>query len=159
MSGASDRIAGALLCALLLGCGVPERDNPLDPESGQEVDSAELLIGTWSRVDAEKNEVYTFKPNGACELRDYSPGPESAAADLSEVDRNAPFPQTLEIVFSGNYLLRGNLLSLSFTSVATNDPGGSQPSLPPQDKLVPLVVGGDQLILEERDGDRLYTRI
>lgn len=159
MSGASERIAGALLCALLLGCGVPERDSPLDPASGQEVDPAELLIGTWSRVDAEKNEVYTFKPNGACELWDYSPGPESSAMDLSEVDRNAPFPQTLYIQFSGTYLLRGNLLSLSFTGVATNDPDSALPSLPPQDKVVSIVVGVDQLIIEERDGDRLYTRI
>jgi hypothetical protein len=153
MSGLIGKMAMAVLVVVTSGCGEFERSNPLDPASGQEVNTGELLIGSWSREDAEKNEVYTFKSNGSVELRDYS------APDGGEVDRNASFPQTLEIRYSGTYTVVGNLLRISFSQAQVNDPGGSPPLLPPSDKVISIVVGFDQLILEERDGDRIYERL
>lgn len=156
MSNYTSRLPGwglFLGCALLLGCGVPERDNPLDPASGRGGDIAELLIGTWNRADAEKNEVYVFKRNGGFELHSYS------APGGGEVDRNAPYPQTLRITYFGTYALVGNLLRLSFSGVQTNQPGGVLPALPPADKVVTIAVARDTLIFREPDGDRLYTRL
>ena len=148
------KIAIALL--LLAGCGNFERGNPCDsanPASGQECNPAELLIGTWSREDAEKNEVYTFKSKNSVELSNYS------SPDGGEVDRNASYPQTLVLRYTGIYSLLGNLLRISFAASDTNEPGGLKPSLPSADKVVEIVVERDELILKERDGDRIYTRI
>ena len=145
------KIAIALL--LLAGCGNFERSNPYDPAGGQVVNPAELLIGTWSREDPEKNEVYTFKRDGRVELRDYS------SLDGGEVDRDASYTQTRVISFSGTYRLVGNLLRISFAEVQINDPEEMPPSLPPADKMVEVVVERDALTLKERDGDRVYTRI
>lgn len=136
-----------------LGCGVPARDNPVDPANPNPVDYAGLLIGTWSRVDAEKNEIYTLKTDGRVELYNYS------APGGGEVDRNAAYPQTLVITYYGSYTLAGNLLRLSFTGVQTNNPDGSLPALPSTDKVVSIQVTRTTLTLEERDGDRVYTRI
>ena len=145
-------IAAALLF-LLAGCGNFERSNPFDPAGGRPVEIGDLLIGTWSREDSEKNEVYTFKRDGRVELRDYSsPGG-------GEVDRDAPFPQTLVVVYSGTYTLIGNLLRISFTDVQINDPEGLPPSLPPSDKVVEIEVTADRLVMREWDGDRIYTRM
>lgn len=149
------KIAIALL--ILAGCGSFERSNPCDsanPASGEECNPTELLIGTWSREDAEKNEVYTFKRDGSVELSDYS------SPDGGAVDRNASFPQTLVIRYIGTYsLVGGNLLRISFAEVQINDPEEVPPSLPPTDKVVEVVIERDALILKERDGDRVYTRI
>lgn len=153
MSGFIGKMAMAVLVVVASGCGEFERSNPLDPASGQDVNTGELLIGSWSREDAEKNEVYTFKRNGSIELRDYS------APDGGAVDRNASFPQTLVIKYSGTYNVVGNLLRISYTQVQVSDPGGLPPPLPPADKVVSIVVGFDQLVLEERDGDRIYERL
>jgi len=154
MSGLIGKMAMAVLVVVaLVGCGEFERSNRFDPASGQVVNFDDLLIGSWSREDAEKNEVYIFKSNGSVELRDYS------APDGGEVDRNASFPQTLEIRYSGTYILVGNLLKISYTRVQINDPEDQPPLLPPSDKVVSIVVSSDQLILEERDGDRIYERL
>ena len=53
----------------------------------------------------------------------------------------------------------GNLLRISYTRVQINDPEDQPPLLPPSDKVVSIVVSSDQLILEERDGDRIYERL
>jgi len=147
------KMAIAVLVVASSGCGEFERSNPFDPASGQEINTGELLIGSWSREDAEKNEVYTFKRNGSIELRDYS------APGGGEVDRNASFPQTLVISYSGTYTVVGNLLRISYTQAQVLDPGGQPPPLPPTDKVVSIMLGFDQLTLEERDGDRVYERL
>jgi hypothetical protein len=149
---------GAVILALLvlsaaLGCGVPSRDHVLDPANPHPVDMAALLIGTWSRIDAEKNELYTLKADGRVELYDYT------APGGGQVDRNAAYPQTLVITYYGTYTLAGNLLRFSFTGVQTNNPDGTPPALPLTDKVVSIQVTRTTLTLEERDGDRVYTRI
>jgi hypothetical protein len=108
-------------------------------------------VGTWSRADAESNQVYTFKEDGRVELRDYT-SPNGGA-----IDRNASFPQVLVLSFTGTYILVGDILRINFTAVQTNDPAGQTPSL--RDKQVNIRISGNTLTMEERDGDRLYTRI
>ncbi len=136
---------------LLVACGDFKRANPYDPQGGGITDLRSLLVGTWSRDDAEKNQIYTFKEDGRAELRDYT------APDGGAVDRNGVYPQTLEIRFSGTYVLVGDLLRITFTNVQTNDPGGDTPLL--LDKVVNIRIQNDQLTMEERDGERVYGRI
>jgi hypothetical protein len=141
---------GWMLCCCLLACGNFERTHPYDPRGGGVTDLTALLVGTWSRDDAEKNQVYTFKEDGRVELRDYS------APAGGVVDRNGSFPQTLVLSFAGTYYLVGNQLRINFTSVQSNDPAGQLPSL--RDKLVNIKIAGNVLTMEERDGDREYKR-
>ena len=88
------------MCCLLLACGNFERSNPFDATvEGSITDLNALLVGTWSRADVEKNQVYTFKEDGRVELRDYS------APGEGEIDRNGSYPETLVFSFSGTYVL------------------------------------------------------
>ena len=140
-----------LLLPLLLACGNVKRDNCYDPSGGCITDLGSLLVGTWSRDDTEKNQIYSFKADGRAELRDFS-APEGGA-----IDRNGAYPQTLVFGFSGTYAIVGDLLRITFTDVQTNDPGGETPIL--RDKVVNIAIKGDELTLEEPDGDRVYARI
>jgi hypothetical protein len=140
-----------LLLPLLLACGNVKRTNSYDPRGGGITDLRSLLVGTWSRDDAEKNQIYTFKEDGRAELRDFS-APKGGA-----IDRNGAYPQTLVFSFSGTYAIVGDLLRITFTDVQTNDPGGETPIL--RDKVVNIAIKGDELTLEEPDGDRVYARI
>ena len=139
------------MCCFLLACGDFERSNPFDTTvEGSITDLNALLIGTWSRADVEKNQVYTFKKDGRVELRDYS------APGEGEIDRNGSYPETLVLSFSGTYVLAGDRLRISFTSVRTNDPLGQVPSL--RDKVVLIAISGDVLTMKEVDGNREYMR-
>ena len=139
------------ICCLLLACGNFERSNPFDPTvEGNITDLNTLLVGTWSRADIEKNQVYTFKKDGRIELRDYS------APGEGDIDRNGSYPETLVLSFSGTYVLAGDRLRISFASVRTNDPLGQVPSL--RDKVVPIAILGDVLTMKEVDGNREYIR-
>ena len=140
-----------LLLPLLLACGNVKRTNSYDPSGGGITDLRSLLVGTWSRDDAEKNQIYTFKADGRAELRDFS------AQEGGAIDRNGAYPQTLVFSFSGTYAIVGDLLRITFTEVQTNDPGGETPIL--RDKVVNIAIVGDELTLEEPDGDRVYARI
>ena len=140
-----------LLLPLLLASGNVKRTNSYDPSGGGITDLRSLLVGTWSRDDAEKNQIYTFKADGRAELRDFS-APEGGA-----IDRNGAYPQTLVFSFSGTYAIVGDLLRITFTDVQTNDPGGETPIL--RDKVVNIAIKGDELTLEEPDGNRVYVRI
>ena len=144
-------IAGLALCLYLVACGNFERKNPYDPQGGGITDFNALLVGTWSRADGESNQVYTFKEDGRVELRDYT------SPDGGTIDRNASFPQTLVLSFTGTYILVGDILRINFTAVQTNNPAGQTPSV--RDKQVNIRISGNTLTMEERDGDRLYTRI
>jgi hypothetical protein len=149
-----------LLCVYGIGCGDLERGNPYDPANAGSVDPATLLIGSWSRADVEKNEVYTFKQNRSVLLYDYSPGPgaDSTVSSLAQVDRNAPYPQTVVVIYSGTYTFAGNRLSMSFADVISTDAGGATPSLPGSPRVVALIVRQDELVMAELDGDRVYAR-
>jgi hypothetical protein len=140
------------LGALGMGCGELERSNPYDTtRSGGIVDLREELVGAWSREDVEKNEVYAFKADGRVELRDFSsPGG-------GPVDRNASYPQTLVLSFTGTYVLVGDLLRITFTDVQSNDPSGSKPLL--RDKVVNILIQGNRLTMKEADGERVYARL
>ena len=92
-----------LLLPLLLACGNVKRANSYDPSGGGITDLRSLLVGTWSRDDAEKNQIYTFKADGRAELRDFS-APEGGA-----IDRNGAYPQTLVFSFSGTYAIVGEI--------------------------------------------------
>ena len=140
-----------LFLPLLLACGNVKRTNSYDPRGGGITDLRSLLVGTWSRDDAEKNQIYTFKVDGRAELRDFS------AQEGGAIDRNGAYPQTLVFSFSGTYAIVGDLLRITFTDVQTNDPGGETPIL--RDKVVNIAIKGDELTLEEPDGDRVYARI
>jgi hypothetical protein len=130
---------------------ISERSNAYDPKGGGITDFNALLVGTWSRADAESNQVYTFKEDGRVELRDYT------SPDGGTIDRNASYPQTLVLSFTGTYILVGDILRINFTAVQTNNPAGQTPSV--RDKQVNIRISGNTLTMEERDGDRLYTRI
>lgn len=140
-----------LLLPCLIACGDVKRTNPYDPQGGGITDLRSLLVGTWSRADAERNQVYRFKEDGRAELSDYT-APEGGV-----VDRNGAYPQTLVFSFSGTYALVGDLLRITFTDVQTNDPGGGTPLL--RDKVVNIRIQSDELTMEEADGDRIYDRI
>lgn len=147
-------LAGFFLCLYLAACGNFERENECDPKtslSSSFCDIESLIIGTWSRADGEKNQVYTFKEDGRVELRDYT------SPDGGAIDRNASYPQTLVLSFTGTYILVGDILRINFTAVQTNDPAGQTPSLGP--KEVNVRIRGNTLTMEERDGDRIYARL
>lgn len=105
-----------LLGLWLTACGEFDRDNPVDPVVSGGVDLRELLVGTWSRADTEKNEVYFFTGDGRVELRDYTSTGEGA------IDRNASFPPTRVRSFTGSYSLVGNVLRITFTLAQSSDP-------------------------------------
>lgn len=146
-------LSAGLLLVGLSACGDLGRSNPYDPGSGVEVNTDELLIGTWTREAAGENRIYVFKRDGRVELFDYS------SPSGGTVDRDAGYPLTLVISYSGTYTLNGNLLRLSFTGVQTSDPSGVPPSLPSTDRVVSILVDATALTLAERDGNRTYTRL
>ena len=159
LPGRSELVAGGRLVAVLVAatlvvgvesCGVPERDNRLEPFNANAA-AADLLVGTWSRADAEANEVYTFRADGRVELVSYaSPGGGA-------VDRNAA--STVLITYGGIYVLRGNLLRLTLTTAQTTEPGGIPPALPPDDRVVVIEVGARQLSMSGSDGRHDYVRM
>ena len=136
--------AAALLGAM--GCGDLERSNPLDPQGvGGGEGLGDALVGSWGRDDPDKNEVYVFRGDARAELHDYT------ALDGGDVDRNAPYPQTRERVFSTQ-------LTILFTDASSNQPGDvvTPPSLP---KMVEISIKRGTLTLKEPDGNRLYSRL
>ena len=149
----SAALAGLLLVAALVGCGVPARDHALDPANPHPVDIGALLIDTWSRADTEANQIYSFRPDGHVELHAY------ASRGAWPVDRNAPADSILVISYSGTYTLVGRLLRFSYTSVAVNGPDDPLPALPTVDPVVEITVNDATLTLHERDGDRVYGRM
>ncbi len=138
---------------MLCACGVPSRDNPLDPGNPHPVDVAALLVGTWSRVDAEANEIYAFRADGHVELHAY------ASRGSWAVNRNAPADSVAVITYSGSYTLSGAYLRLSFSAVAVNGPDDTLPALPATDPTVRISVEEQRLTLHQLDGDRVYTRL
>ena len=140
-----------LLSPFLVACGNFERTGQHDPLGGGITDLKLLLVGTWSRDDAEKSQIYVFKEDGRAELRDYT------APDGGAVDRNGAYPQTLVFSFTGTYQIVGDLMRITFTDVQTNEPGGEKPLF--RDKVVNIEIVGDELTMKEADGDRVYARI
>jgi len=134
-----------------VGCGDLERNNPADPRVSGGIHLAEQLIGSWSLDEGDENVVYFFKTNGGVELRSYF-APEGGV-----VDRNAAFPQTRVITFTGTYRLEGRTLTLSFTSAQSNDPN-EIPLLPRDDEVVRTSIGRDALTLEGDGRKRFYRR-
>lgn len=149
----SGLIIGLALLALgATSCGELTRDNPVDPvvNGGQAL--RDQLLGSWSRVDAEKNEIYTFTADGRVELRDFS----SPAG--TTVDRNAPFPTTRVRVFAGTFSLVGDLLTIFFTQAQSNDPDDVT-QVPSSQKVVEIGIRRGTLTFVESDGTRFYTAL
>lgn len=144
-------LACAAISLALTGCGDLERINNSDPKVTGGGTLRELLVGSWSRDDGEKNEVYVFRADGRVELRQFF-------SDDEEVNRDAPFPQTLEHDFAGIYTLVIDVLTISFTSAVSFDPDETIVP-PPRDIVVEIGIRGRTLTLNERDGKRLYTRL
>ncbi len=142
-----------LLCLALFSCGELARNNLLDPAVPGFVSLGNLLVGTWSLDDGEENQVYFFEEDGRVELRDYS------SPDGGAIDRNASYPQTLVIGFTGTYTLTGNILRLSFTDAFWNNTTGQPPQPPVDSKLVEVQIQGKTLLLKDIDGERAYTLI
>mgnify|MGYP001338399866 CR=1 FL=1 len=142
-----------LLSLLLLFCGDLARNNLLDPAVPGFVPLKDLLVGTWSLDNGRENQVYFFEGDGRVELRDYS-SPTGGA-----IDRNASYPQTLVIGFTGTYTLTGNVLRLSFTDSFWNNTNGQPPRPPTDSKLVEVQIQGRILSLKDIDGERPSTRI
>ena len=147
----------AILLALAIasiGCGSFDRDNPLDPESGDYVGDLETaIVGTWSMESGAENQVYVFKSDGSVDLVDYS-SPTGGA-----IDRTASFPETRVSRFSGTYTLGGNLLRITFTSSLTNEPGAEDPTLPPAGKVSEVRITRNSLILTDATGERTFAKI
>ena len=129
-----------LLSLLLLFCGDLARNNLLDLAVPGFVPLKDLLVGTWSLDNGPENKVYFFEGDGC-------------------VDRNASYPQTLVIGFTGTYTLTGNVLRLSFTDSFWNNTDGQPPRPPTDSKLVEVQIQGRILSLKDIDGERPYTRI
>ena len=144
----------AILLALALGisaCGDLNRNNPVDPVVNGGQNLRDQLRGAWSRIDEEKNEIYTFTAD-AVELRDFS-SPVGGA-----IDRNATFPQTRVRVFAGTYTLVGNLLTIFFTQAQSNDPDDVT-KVPSAAKVVEISIRRATLTFVESDGTRFYTSL
>lgn len=142
----------ALLGFALAGCGVPERDNLLDPINAN-AGAAQLLLGTWTREDAEANEVYTFREGGGVQYHSYR------SRVVGPVQRSAG-PDTTEVLsFTGTYALVGNRLRVSYTQSQTNQLNDPPPALPLTDLVIDVLVGARELELVARDGTRVYTRM
>ncbi|MEE2659464.1 MAG: hypothetical protein VX733_13235 [Candidatus Latescibacterota bacterium] len=136
----------------LAACGNLDRDNPMDPTVSSGLQLRDQLIGSWSRGDGEKNEIYSFKIDGSVELRDFT----SPSGDT--VDRNATFPTTRVRVFDGTYNLVGNLLTVFFTRAQSNDPNDDLQA-PISRTVVEISVNRNTLIFTDTDGSnkRFYT--
>ena len=148
-------IAALLQVAVMLAaaaCGDLARDNPVDPAVNGGLTLRDQLLGSWSRDDAEKNEVYTFKVDGRVELRDYT-SPSGGA-----VDRNATFPTTRVRVFQGTFRLVGNLLTVFFTQAQSNDPADPV-QVPAFEKVLEIGIRRNTLTFTESDGKRFYNKM
>ena len=147
----------AMLLALALalaGCSTFDRDNPLDPKSGEFVGDLETaLVGTWSMETGSENQVYVFKSDGSVDLVDYS------SPSGGDVDRKASYPDTRISRFSGTYTLGGNLMRITFTSSLTNEPGAEDPTLPPSGKVSEVRITRTSLILIDSTGERTFIKI
>lgn len=133
------------------GCGDLQRENPADPQVSGGLHLHEQLIGYWSLDEGDVNQVYFFKNNGGVELHSYT------SLEGSVVDRNAPFPQTSVSIFAGTYLLAGRTLTLSFTSVTSNDPD-TIPLLPRDAEVVRISIARNTLTMEGEGAKRSYLR-
>ncbi len=143
------------LLALILGanaCGDLTRDNPVDPVVNGGQTLRDQLLGAWSRIDDEKNEIYSFTTDGRIELRDFS------SPTGGTVDRNATYPQTRVRVFAGTYTLVGNLLTIFFTQAQSNDPDDAT-KVPSAQKIVEIGIRRATLTFVESDGTRFYTSL
>ena len=141
----------AVAAFVAVGCGDLKRDNPADPQVSGGVHLSDQLIGSWSLDEGDENLVYFFKTNGGVELRSYS------APDGGLVDRNAPFPQTRVITFTGTYRLEGRTLTSSFTNAQSNDPD-EIPLLPQDEEVVRISIARNTLTMESADRKRSYLR-
>ncbi|MFH1571781.1 MAG: hypothetical protein ABIL09_27575, partial [Gemmatimonadota bacterium] len=92
------------LACLVAACSDLARDNPVDPRVNGGLTLRQQLVGTWSRDEAQANELFTFKSDGRVELKSYS-SPSGGA-----VDRNATFPQTRVRIYEGTFTLVGDQL-------------------------------------------------
>jgi hypothetical protein len=144
-------ILATIISLQLIACGSVNRKNPNDPYNSNIAGLANSLIGTWSRDDADGNQVYTFKTDGSVLLRDYT------GNDGSIVDRNAIFPTTLVYSFSGTYQLDGSLLHINFATVYSNNPDAQIPTL--RSKTVNVRIADDKLtVIDQIDGEKIFRR-
>jgi len=140
-----------LLLLQIFACGSFDRKNPNDPYNTNIAGLSNALIGTWSRDDADGNQVYIFKTDGSVVLRDYS------GLDGGIIDRDAVFPVTLVYSFSGTYQLNGNLLHIDFAAVYSNDPNAQMPTL--RSKTVNVRIVDDKLtLIDQIDGEMIFRR-
>ena len=140
-----------LLFLQLFACGSVDRKNPNDPYNTNIAGLSNALIGTWSRDDADGNQVYIFKTDGRVVLRDYS------GSDGGVIDRDAVFPVTLVYSFSGTYQLDGNLLHIDFAAVYSNNPNAQMPTL--RSKTVNVRIVDDKLtLIDQIDGEMIFRR-
>jgi hypothetical protein len=146
------RLAVLLLVLGAVACGDLKRSNPVDPVVSGGLTLRDQLVGAWSRIEEDANEIYTFADDGRVELRDFtSPGG-------GMVDRNATFPTTRVRVFAGTYTLVGNLLTIFFTQAQSNDPADA-PQVPSAQKVAEIGIRRATLTFIEADGTRYYTSL
>lgn len=145
-----------VLMALTLAvtsCGDLSRNNPVDSVVSGGQTLLDQLLGLWSRIEGDKNEIYTFTADGRVELRDFT------SPSGGTVDRNATFPTTRVRIFTGTYTLVGNLLTMFFTQAQSNDPDDVV-RVPSTQKVVEISIRRDTLTFHESDGnDRFYTSL
>lgn len=142
----------ALLALTTVSCGDLKRDNLVDPVVSGGQTLRDQLLGGWSRVDEEKNEIYTFTADGRVELRDFS------SPIGGDIDRNSPFPTTRVRIFAGTFTLVGDLLTIFFTQAQSNDPEDVT-QVPSTEKVVEISIRRATLTFAESDGTRFYTAL
>jgi len=145
-------IALMALTLAATSCGDLNRDNPVDPVVSGGQTLLDQLLGSWSRIEDDQNEIYTFTADGRVELRDFS------SPSVGTVDRNATYPTTRVRIFTGTYTLVGNLLTMFFTQAQSNDPDDVV-RVPSSQKVVEISIRRNTLTFHESDGNRLYTSL
>ena len=136
-------LRAVLVCAVA-GCGDLKRENPVDPIVSGGLTLKDQLRGSWSRIEGQENELYTFKVDNSVELSLYS------SASGAEVDRNSPDTQVK--VFAGTYSLIGSILTITFTS-EDNVTIESPTSLRSE-----ITIRSNTLTLTRQGVDRRYVR-
>ena len=154
MANFSARLFCVALLGLLfsMGCGGPERDNPVDPFVTGGASLRDQLVGTWSRVSGAQAQDFVFSVGQGVLRVDYT------AAAGGSVDRFGSWPTTRVRTFQGTYQLDEDRVTMTFSEANSNDPAETltPPSAP---QIVVISIRRNTLTTEEAGSVLQFVRL